>query len=58
MEKYWTTREVAERLRVSDICVRRWISLGKLKKTKAGGATRITETDLQEFIRNSNKKAA
>jgi excisionase family DNA binding protein len=56
MERYWTTKQVAERLCVSTDCVKKWMSSGKLARTKFGGMTRISETDLQDFRRRSTDK--
>jgi excisionase family DNA binding protein len=52
-EKLLTLREVAERLRVSERSVFRYIHAGKLKASKIG-YWRINEKDLKEFL-NDNK---
>jgi len=53
-EEYWTLDEVAERLKVNRRTVNRWIENGSLTAIRfgppPGGATRIAESDLQEFI--------
>ena len=43
---YLTVREVASRLRVSDLTVRRWVWAGKLPATRIGRMVRIDEADL------------
>jgi excisionase family DNA binding protein len=56
-EQYWTTKQVAERLHCSVDTVKHWLILGKLRKTKAGAKTLVTETHLQEFLRRSTEQA-
>ncbi len=46
--QFWTTREVAEHLRVHQRTVQRWISLGRLKATKVGPRVwRVRGEDLE-----------
>lgn len=48
---YYTTKEVAEMLKVHNESVRRWIRQGDLPAVKLGGKyIRISSNDLQEFI--------
>ena len=56
IEQYWTTPQVAERLHVTDDCVRKWLSLGELERTKAGGKTLVAERHLQDFLKRSTEK--
>ena len=53
-EEYHRIEDVAERLKVSDRTVRRWIEEGKLVAIKLAesrqGGVRITETDLRAFL--------
>jgi len=58
IEQYWTTKEVAARLKCSKDSVKRWLGNGSLKKTKAGGNTLISETNLQDFLKRSTEKAS
>lgn len=54
-DKLLTLREAADRLRVSERSLYRYIHDGKLKATKVG-YWRISEKALEDFIkRNSNK---
>jgi excisionase family DNA binding protein len=45
-----TPDQVAERLSVSPLTVRKWLRSGKLKGMKVGRIWRITEKDFQDFI--------
>jgi len=51
-----TVEEVSHRLRVHYNTVYRWIDKGKLKALKAGQKYRITEADLEEFLKGSADK--
>ncbi len=51
-----TPKEVAEKLKVSEQTVLRWLRNGKLKGVKAGRLWRIREEDLQEFIKEGNNE--
>lgn len=51
-----TPKEVAEKLRLSEQTVLRWLRNGKLKGVKAGRLWRIREEDLQEFIKEGNNE--
>lgn len=57
LETYHTIPQVAERLHKTPAAVSKWLSRGLLKRTKAGGSTLISETDLQDFIRRSTEQA-
>ena len=47
-----TVEQVAERLRVDDVTVRRWLAAGKIKGVKIGGSLwRVEESDLAKFIK-------
>jgi hypothetical protein len=41
---------------VSIYTIRDWLSTGKLKRTKIGRRTMITDSAISQFIRNSNKE--
>ena len=49
-ERFYTIKEVAELLKVSDGGVRKWLKTGKLKGIKLGRIWRIKKSDLEEFI--------
>jgi excisionase family DNA binding protein len=50
IEQFLTIEDVAQRLRVDERTVHRWISDGKLVRHKFGRAVRIALSDLQRFI--------
>lgn len=56
-EQYWTMEQIAERVHASVPSVKRWIGNGSLKKTKASGKTLISESALQDFLRESTERA-
>lgn len=49
--KYYTVKEVAEMLKINESTIRGWFMKGKMKKTKVGSHTRISEEDLQKFLK-------
>ncbi|MDI9608469.1 MAG: helix-turn-helix domain-containing protein [Atribacterota bacterium] len=49
-----TPKEVAEKLRVSEQTVLRWLRKGKLKGVKVGKLWRVREEDLRELIKEVN----
>jgi len=55
MEKLYSIKELSEYLKVHQGSIRRWIASGKLKSSRIGGAIRITENQLQEFIEKGGK---
>jgi DNA (cytosine-5)-methyltransferase 1 len=46
-------KDVANELNVSQKSVRRYIHSGKLKSNKIGGVHRISETELEDFLKSS-----
>jgi excisionase family DNA binding protein len=48
--QFYTVKQVADMLAVSERTVRRWIESGKLVAHVFGGAVRIAESDLKAFI--------
>lgn len=52
-EKLMTVSHVAEILSVSDRTVRNWVQSGALKAYRFGREYKITQTDLNEFIKQS-----
>lgn len=59
-DQFNTLDEIAERLRVSDRTVRRWIESGSLHAYKPGGEWRVRTSDLDTFLeaRSSPKAQA
>jgi excisionase family DNA binding protein len=54
-EKFLTTNEIAEILRVHQRTVQRWISSNRLKATKVGPKIlRVRKQDLDEFLESQN----
>ena len=51
-EKFYRPKEVAWYLDVHYDTVLKWCRRGELKSFKLGNVVRISETDLQEFIKN------
>ncbi len=51
IERFYTVREVAANLLVSEKTVRRWIDVGELTAHRLGRQIRISEADLLAFIR-------
>ena len=49
MGKFLTPEDVAARLQVSPLTVRRWLRAGSLRGTKAGRQWRIREDALEQF---------
>lgn len=58
MEKYYSTEDVAEILGFKEKTVREWLRAGKLKGKKVGRVWRIKESDLEEFINNTENYLA
>jgi excisionase family DNA binding protein len=52
-EKYYTPRDIAERVEVTQGAVVSWINNGYLKATKVGGRWRLKEEDVVDFIERS-----
>lgn len=52
-EKFLTLQEVADRLRVSERSVFRYIHSGRLEATKVG-YWRIKESDLEKFLKENS----
>jgi excisionase family DNA binding protein len=49
-ERFYSLEEIAERLRVSNQTIRRWIKSGRLTAYKPGREWRIRPSDLEEFL--------
>ena len=51
MPTIYTVKEVAEMLKVSDMSIYRAVKSGQLPGIKVGGAIRITEEALRDFLK-------
>jgi excisionase family DNA binding protein len=49
-EAYQTVREVADRLKVNEATVRRWIRDGDLRAIDIGKGWRIADSDFEAFL--------
>ena len=54
-EKYYTTQEIADMLKVAYMTVYRWIQAGKLEAYQMQKHYRIKESDFKKFM-EANKK--
>jgi len=52
----FSTKEVAEKFKVTYLTVFRWIKSGKLKAFKVGKQYRVKQEDLEAFIENSKSE--
>jgi excisionase family DNA binding protein len=59
-ERWFTTREIADLLKVSDQTVWRWLKTDRLRGRNFGGKTgwRVRESDLAAFLEGDEGKAA
>ena len=55
-EKFFTTLEVAELLKVSDRTVRNLCANGDIEHNRIGAQIRISETQLNNYLTDSNSK--
>ena len=51
IENYFTVEEVAAKLKIDDVTVRRWLQDERLKGVKMGKSWRIPESALIKFMR-------
>ena len=50
MNKYWSSRELAEELQVSHSAINKWIASGKIKSVRTpGGHNRISSDEVERF---------
>ena len=57
-ERLLTVNDVAERLQLHPITVRRHIKAGKLRAVRVGRAVRVREADLDDFLRPDSEEYA
>ena len=55
-QKFFTTKELAEKLRVNIMTIYRYINAGKLKAYKFGKEFRIDEKEFDKFLQKSKVK--
>jgi len=56
MDTLFSVEESARRLgNISPWTIRYWLSAGRLKRTKIGRRTMVSESDLLKFIQEENK---
>lgn len=56
MDRYYTPAEVAEILKVKRQTVYTWIREGRLQADKIGRTRRISEAQLQEFLKEGKRE--
>ncbi len=56
-DEYLTPKEVAERLKVTDQAVYKWIREGKIEGYRFGRAVRIPRPSLEAFVQASREVA-
>jgi len=55
--KYYTVRQIAEALQVSDKTVYNWCQEGTLDSCKMGGIVRITHKQFEDFMKKADRFA-
>jgi len=55
-EEVYSSKEVADKFKVTYLTVFRWIKSGKLKAFKVGKQYRIKQEDLDTFIQSSKSE--
>ena len=50
MEKLYTTKEVAEMLKLNERTIKRYVKEGTLKAVRIGSAVRITEQAIKDMM--------
>jgi putative molybdopterin biosynthesis protein len=56
LDEVFTPKEVAAKLKVSERTINEWLRNGKLKASKLGRQWRITEQQLNEFLKDHEQK--
>lgn len=49
-EQFYTIKEVAQHLKVSERTIHNWIKVGELNSYKVGRLTRISKEQLEEYL--------
>jgi excisionase family DNA binding protein len=55
-ERYLSPADVAKKLNIIPLTVRRWLKSGKLKGLKVGSLWRVRESDLIIFLKEGENK--
>lgn len=55
-DAYQTVKEVADRLKVNEATVRRWIKDGDLRAIDIGKGWRISDSDLEGFLATNSTR--
>ena len=55
VDNWFSVKEVAARLKISERSIRRWIACGQLRAHKFGRAVRISKAELEIFERRSRR---
>ena len=56
--QYYSIKEIARKMHVSEQTIRNWIKSGKIKCRKIGGSNRISGEDIMEFCRGFDRNLA
>jgi excisionase family DNA binding protein len=54
-ERLLSPNNVAERLNISPLTVRRWLKAGKMKGVRVGRLWRVRESDLEAFLQKGDE---
>ena len=55
LDKLLTPEQVAERLQISIVTVKKWLTDGKLPGYKVGRQWRISEAELEKFVEGGKR---
>jgi excisionase family DNA binding protein len=55
-DRYWTPKQIADRLQVDVHTINRWIREGKLKAIRLGKQYRIPDSEIRAFIERSTRE--
>lgn len=56
MEKYYTIKEAAPLIKVSEITLKRWLIAGKIKGSKLGRKWILSESVIEKMIEDSSNQ--
>lgn len=54
MQQYYTPEQTAEKLAIKPRTVREWLRTGRLQGTKVSNLWRVSESQLESFLRSSS----